>query len=120
MLTLYRRHKPTCRSFAEPRTHNKCRCKIWAGGTLDGREVRKSVGTRDWTKANQMVQTWEAEEKVTERSTAVTLDEAWISLHAEFVARDLSAETTRKYKRLENQMKAFATKRGMTLLNNST
>ncbi len=117
MLKLYRRHKPTCRYFAEPRTHNKCTCKIWAGGMLAGAEVRKSVGTRDWTKANQIIQVWEAEEKFTERSTPVTLDEAWESIHVEFMSRNLSHETIRKYKHLEKQMKAFAKDRGLIHLN---
>jgi integrase/recombinase XerD len=130
MLTLYRRHKPTCRGLinfaaqlkreptdAECRSFNKCQCKIWAGGMLAGREVRKSVGTRDWTKANKTVQGWEAEEQITVKETAITLDEAWIRIQADLVARDLSKETIRKYKRLENQMKAFAIKRGITHLN---
>jgi hypothetical protein len=67
MLTLYRRHKPTCRAFAEPRTHNKCKCKIWVDGMLAGYDLRKSLGTRDWTKANQIIQKWEADEQVTVR-----------------------------------------------------
>jgi integrase/recombinase XerD len=130
MLTLYRRHKPKCRGLIntaaqlereptnqERRAFNKCKCKIWAGGTLAGHEVRKSVGTRDWTKANQIVQGWEAEEKVTVKETAITLDDAWTRIHADMLARALSMETTRKYKRLENQMKAFATKLGITHLN---
>jgi integrase/recombinase XerD len=117
MLTPYRRHKPNCPHFAEGRAYHHCKCKIWADGVLGGRELRKSLKTRDWTKANQMIQKWEAEEKVTERAAAVTLDEAWTSINAEFVARGLSQETIRKYKRLENQMKAFATKRSLTLLN---
>jgi integrase/recombinase XerD len=130
MLTLYRRHKPTCRGLinlaaqlgreptdAERRALNRCKCKIWAGGTLAGREVRKSVGTRDWTKANQSVQEWEAVERVTLKETAITLNEAWTRIHADMVARALSKETTRKYRRLEDQMKAFATKHGITHLN---
>jgi integrase/recombinase XerD len=129
MLTLYRRHKPTCSGLAnlaknygrtltkaELHSFNKCRCKIWAGGTLDGREVRKSLNLRDWTKANQMIQKWEAEKQVVEASTSVTLDEAWKSIQADFVSRNLSAETIRKYKQLEKQMKAFSTVRGLNLL----
>jgi integrase/recombinase XerD len=116
MLNLYRRHKPTCRYFAEPRTYNKCKCKIWAAGMLAGAVVRKSVGTRDWTKANQIIQGWEAEEHVTVKYAAVTLDDAWKSIHVDFASRNLAHETIRKYKQLEKQMKAFAKDRGLTLL----
>jgi integrase len=130
MLTLYRRHKPTCQGLinlsaqlkrkptdAECCTFNKCQCKIWAGGMLAGREVRKSVGTRDWTKANQMVQAWEAEEQVTEKTTAITLGEAWKSIHVDFVSRNLSYETIREYKQTEKLMKVFAKDHGISLLN---
>lgn len=60
---------------------------------------------------------WEAAERVTVKETAITLDDAWTLIHADLVARDLSKETIRKYKRLEDQMKAFAAKRGITHLN---
>ena len=116
MLTIYRRHKPTCPHFAEGRRFHHCKCKIWADGTLAGREVRKSLDTRDWTKANQQVQQWEAQERIIEKGTPVTLADAWASLLVDLEARKLSYQTIRKYKLLERQMKAFGDSRGISLL----
>ncbi|SRR6266851_2409838 len=113
MLTLYRRHKPTCPHFSEGRSHHHCKCAIWADGVLAGREVRKSLRTRDWTKANRQVQKWEAEEQITERAAPLTLAHAWKSLLADLVARKLSDSTIRKYKLLERQMTAFAEAAGL-------
>ena len=117
MLTLYRRHKPTCPHFAEGRHYHHCKCAIWADGVLAGREVRKSLRTRDWTKANREVQKWEAEERVVERSASVTLADAWISMLADLEAQKLTSGTIRKYKLLERQMKAFGANHGLTLIN---
>ena len=117
MLTLYRRHKPTCPQFAEGRkSHNRCKCKIWADGVLGGQEVRRAMGTRDWTKANRQVQEWEAAERMSERGAPVTLVEAWKSLIADLEARKLSPETIRKYKSLALRMTDFSADKGLSLL----
>jgi hypothetical protein len=87
LLTLYRRHKPTCPHFAEGRRYHHCKCAIWADGILAGREVRKSLRTRDWTKANREIQKWEVAERVIERGIAVTFADAWTSLIADLGAQ---------------------------------
>src|SRR5882762_1815161 len=127
MLTLYRRHKATCPEFPKGRnSRNRCKCRIWADGILGGKETRRPVGThrtkkghvigeRDWTKANQIVKQWEADEKVTEQSAAVSLAAAWTALLADLKTR-VSGETIRKYKTLESQMTAWGNERGLTLL----
>jgi len=116
MLTLYRRHKATCPQFAEGRnSHNKCRCKIWADGILGGKEVRRAMDTRDWTKAQKDVREWEAQEKIVESTSAVTLVDAWTALLADLPTR-VGPETIRKYKTLQSQMKTWADTRGLALL----
>jgi integrase/recombinase XerD len=116
MLTLYRRHKATCPEFPKGRnSHNKCKCMIWTDGVLKGEEKRKSVKTRDWTKAQKIVREWEAEEKIAEDTAAVTLAAAWAALLADLKTR-VGFETLRKYKTLKSQMTAWATERGLTLL----
>jgi len=116
MLTLYRRHKATCPEFAKGRdSHNRCKCKIYADGVLGGKEERKSLKTRDWTKANQIVQQWEAQERIVEGTAAVTLAAAWAALLADVKTR-VGFETLRKYKTLESQMTAWGNARGLTLL----
>jgi integrase/recombinase XerD len=116
MLTLYRRHKPTCPHFPEGRNYHHCKCAIWADGVLGGRELRKSLRTRDWTKANREVQKWEAAERMSERGAPVSLADAWESFLADLEARKLSYETIRKYKLLKSRMTAFATDKGLCLL----
>ena len=115
-MTIYRRHKEDCPHFDKGRSYNKCRFTVWVDGFLAGNEVRKSVKTRDWTKANQIVKGWEAEKRITEQGHAVTLAEAWTSIQTDFVARNLSPETISKYKLLQKQMTAFAVDRGLSLL----
>src|SRR5215471_5340477 len=98
MLTLYRRHKPTCPHFAEGRKFHRCKCAIWADGILGGREIRRSMRTRDWTKGNREIQKWEAAERMSEQGPPVSLASAWESFFADLEARKLSSETIRKYK----------------------
>lgn len=116
MLTLYRRHKATCPQFPEGRnSHNRCKCVIWADGILANKEERRSMKTRDWTKAQKSVREWEAQEKIVEETAAVTLADAWTALLADLKTR-VSYETIRKYKTLESQMTAWGNGRGLTLL----
>jgi integrase/recombinase XerD len=113
MLTLYRRHKPTCQHFAKGRSHHHCKCAIWVDGILAGREIRKSVRTRDWTRANREVQKWEAAERPSERETPVTLEEAWEKMLADLEARKLSPSTIGKYTLLKRQMTAYGEPRSL-------
>ena len=108
MLILYRRHKPTCPQDGQPRaTVHKCRCAIWCDGILGKIEIRRSMKTRDWTKANREIQKWEAAEMISEQGAPVTLAAAWDSLIADLEARELAEPTIRKYKLLKKQMTAF-------------
>ena len=116
MLTLYRRHKPTCPHFAEGRKFHHCKCMIWADGILGGLEIRRSMRTRDWTRANRDVQKWEAAERMSEQGAPVSLADAWTSLIVDLEARKLSSETIRKYKLVKTRMTAFATDKGLSLL----
>jgi integrase/recombinase XerD len=114
MLTLYRRHKPTCPHFAEGRRYHHCKCRIWVDGILGGKEIRRSLGTRDWTKANREVQKWEAAERVSEQEAPVMLADAWDKLLADLEARKLSESTIGKYKLLRRQMTAYGEPRSLT------
>ena len=114
MLTLYRRHKPTCSHFSEGRKHHHCKCAIWADGVLGGKEIRRSMRTRDWTRANREVQKWEAAERVNERGAPVSLADAWESFLADLEARKVSPSTLGKYKLLKRQLAAYAESRGLS------
>lgn len=133
MIRLSRRHSRKCVGIANlkvklgekftdayARAYIACKCPIRATGTLAGQAIRKSLKTRNWTLANQTIQQWEAEERVTRKQTVVTLDEAWLRIHEDFKNGNLSKETIRKYKYLEKQMKAFAVKEGLRFLKDFT
>ena len=120
MLTLYRRHKPTCPHFAEGRRYHHCKCAIWADGVLAGREVRKSLRTRDWTKANREVQKWEATELACEREAPVSIGDAWERFLADAAARKLTEASIYKYELLSRQMESFAEKCGYRFLSELT
>src|SRR6266852_5931836 len=114
MLTLYRRHKPTCPHFSEGRRFHHCKCAIWADGILGGQEIRRSMRTRDWTKANREVQKWEAAERMSERGAPVSVADAWQSLLGDLGARRVSSSTIGKYKLLQRQLTAYGESRGLT------
>jgi integrase/recombinase XerD len=115
MLTLYRRHKPTCSHAAEGRAFHHCKCPIWVDGVLAGKEVRLSLRLRDWTKASREVIRMEASGNVEDKEAPVTLECAWKALLADLETR-VSYETVRKYKTLQSQMTAWGNARGLTAL----
>lgn len=116
MLTLYRRHKPTCPHFSEGRRYHHCKCAIWTDGVLGGREIRRSMRTRDWTKANREIQKWEAAERVKEQGAPVSLADAWGSFLSDLEARMVSFSTIGKYKLLKRQLTTYGEAHGHTRL----
>lgn len=44
MLTIYRRHRKNCKQRMEGRDYRRCLCPIWVDGSLNGVEIRKSLG----------------------------------------------------------------------------
>ncbi len=53
MLTLWRNHLKECPQREKGRAYIKCGCPVWADGTLNGRRYRKSLDTRDWSRAGR-------------------------------------------------------------------
>ena len=51
MLTIYRRHRKSCKQRMEGRGYRRCLCPIWVDGSLNGLEMRKSLRLRDWQRA---------------------------------------------------------------------
>jgi len=55
-LTIYRRHTPDCPHVADGVRWLKCECPCWVVGPLpDGRIIRRTLGTRDWSRALRIV-----------------------------------------------------------------
>lgn len=57
MLAPYRRHSPDCKHASKGAGYTNCRCAIWCyGQTDDGRTIRQSLKTRDWSRANRRME----------------------------------------------------------------
>jgi integrase len=116
MLTIYRRHKKSCGHRMEGRKYRRCRCPIWIDGTMQGKEIRESLGELDWEKAQKMVRDWELASEPVAQISAMPITDAATKYAADAQARQLSGGTVKKYKRLFNRLENFAAGRGVKYL----
>ena len=116
MLTIYRRHIKTCAHRSEGRKYRRCRCPIWADGFVGREELRKSLDTRDWEKAQGIIRQWEAEGSRPPDPEPVTVAQAWQEFLADARARNLREPTIYKYELLSRQMERFAQDCGLRFL----
>jgi integrase/recombinase XerD len=115
-LYIYRRHHKKCPYRKDGRKRAKCNCRVWVDGFLNGIEIRKSLGTRNWEKATDIARRWEAGEdpQTTQaKPEPTTLNEGWDIFIADLLARNLSKSTIRKYHLLYRQMSRFASSKGL-------
>ena len=116
MLTIYRRHIKKCAHRSEGRKYRRCRCPIWADGFIGAEEIRKSLDTRDWEKAKEIIREWEAEGTQAAEPKPITIAYAWEEFLADAKARNLQEPTVYKYDLLSRQMACFATDQGIRFL----
>lgn len=115
MLTTYRRHLKTCKHRSEGRKHRHCRCPIWADGFIAGQEIRKTLRTRDWEKAQSMIRNWESEGAPPghREREATTIEQAKTEFLADGEARKLKDSTLDRYRIIFRQLEAFAAIKGI-------
>lgn len=118
MLIIFRRHQKHCEHQAQGRAYRRCRCPVWVDGSLNGLEIHKSIGTRDWHKAQEIVRGWEADGRCTnlDKLEQLTIELAFRLFKADLAARNLQPSTVRKYDLLSRQITAFACCSGLRLL----
>lgn len=116
MLTLYRRHRRSCKHRAKGRKHRHCQCPIWVDGYLSGTEVRESLRVRDWQQAQEIIRGWEIEDRRTSRPMRKTLSDCWQEFLVDIEARKLHESTIRKYRLLQRQMQEFAVSKGLQFI----
>jgi integrase/recombinase XerD len=119
MLTIFRRHLKHRERRAQGRKYRRCRCPVWVDGSLNGLEIHKSIGTRDWNKAQEIVRGWEADGRCVsylDKPKKLTIELAFGLFKADLVARNLQPSTVRKYDLLSRQITAFACCSGLRLL----
>jgi len=119
MLLIYTRHNPLRCSLTErTQRDKKCRCPIWVYGTLaTGKQVRKSLKCRDWTKAQQIVRKWEVGGTQPASAMRTRIEEWRDKFLQDAGARNLTDSTLRLYRLLFKQLTAFATDRGLRFAN---
>jgi len=112
VLTLYRRHKESCKSAAD-RYYRKCRCAVWCEGTVEGKYLRQSLKTRSWERGEDLKR--ELEDGAVEKKS-ITIEHALEAFIQDCEARNLNRSTLNKYRLLEKKMRAYAHGAGYVLL----
>ena len=96
MLIMFRRHLANCPHAEKGRTWRKCKCPISVEGRLvSGKIVRRSLNTRNWSFASDLVLRMETNQVDT---PPVTVADAVQRFLADADARRLSASTIKKYR----------------------
>ncbi len=113
MLTTFRRHSHDCRY--KSRRFRDCKCAIWVDGVVAGREIRKSLKTWNWQKAQKLVLKMEADDK--EIGERITIDKACEAFLQDATARGLRSASLKRYDPLFNRLKAFALNEGIRFIN---
>jgi site-specific recombinase XerD len=118
MLTIYRRHRKGCEHRSQGRKYRRCRCPIWADGFVGGQEIRKSLDTTDWWKAQETIREWESTNCQPAKPAAepTTIQQSSERFLTDAKARRLHESTINKYKLLVRQLLAFGEKRGLRFL----
>ena len=118
MLTIFRRHRKRCPHRAEGRKYRRCQCPIWVDGTLGSEDIRSSLSTRDWQKAQDLVRQWEAEGtgSLETKPEPVVIEEACEAFLRDAEARNLREPTLYKYRLLFRQLQEFTRQLGLRYL----
>jgi len=107
VLTLYRRHKETCKNAAD-RYYRKCKCAVWAEGTVETKYVRRSLKTRSWERGEEIKRQIENGTEPAKQVPVTTVESAVDAFVADGIARNLNRNTIAKYKLLSGRLKDFA------------
>ncbi|HLJ13433.1 MAG TPA: site-specific integrase [Bryobacteraceae bacterium] len=108
MLSLYRRHAPTCPHKRKGQDYIKCNCPIWCyGHGGDGKQIRESLKTRDWGRAGRRAAKLESPDapRFKPIAEAVTGFEQHI--------QSLEPSTQRKYKNVLRQFTEYCKSAGL-------
>ncbi len=109
MLTIYRRHRKNCKQRGKGRKYRHCQCPIWVDGTLRDEEIRESLRLRDWSRAQDLIREWEAENRrIVRQEHQVTIKDGHAKFTSDAEARKLNDATLYKYRLLFRQLDGFA------------
>jgi len=92
-------------------------CKAAAKAScLHGMELRKSLGIRDWQKAQDLIRKWEADGRVVEEAKPTSVIEACEKFLTDAEARNLREPTLYKYRLLFRQLQEYANDNGLQFI----
>lgn len=102
MLTdLYRRHTKKCPHRAEGIGFSRCSCPVYVDSKhpVTGRRLRRSVGTRDWARAQRIFERWETDQLTPDRGgpRIPTIPEAIEKYLHDCRVRRLASSTLKSY-----------------------
>src|SRR5271156_5181531 len=132
---LFRNHERSCPHRRKGRIYKKCRCPIWIDFTVEVQRTFKSLRTRNWQLAEQLLREWEMNElHVSERAkppqmcgpvkdsepTGHIVADACTAFLADAVARNLREATLYKYRLLLARLLSFMTERGVRFVSQIT
>jgi len=99
VLTLYRRHKETCKHI-DDRYYRKCRCAVWAEGVVESKYIRRSLKTRSWERGEELQRQIEDNKGLQKVEAITSVEFAIDAFVADGIARNLNRNTIAKYKLL--------------------
>ncbi|HUA58021.1 MAG TPA: phage integrase SAM-like domain-containing protein [Verrucomicrobiae bacterium] len=112
MLTVWRRRRSKCPHRAD-RYYRKCRCACWRDGTVEAEYIRRSVKTRSWERAAEIVRQIKDGKREPSKPKSPIITEAISKFKADAEhGRKLTAATLKKYRVLFDQLQEFCGKRG--------
>jgi len=113
MIILYRRHKKNCQY--DSRKERRCRCPIYAEGSVGNEYLKRSIGFTSWEAAQRQVREWEVAGtlKPKPEEPSISVEEALQKFIKDCESRNLNDSTFRKYRLLKNQLSEFCRAKGI-------
>jgi integrase len=128
---LFRNHERSCPHREKGRAYKKCHCPIWIDFSYAGVRIFKSLRTRNWLVAENLLREWETHEShVHEQATpprirepdkesepkGCTVADASAKFLADAHSRALRGSTLSKYNLILRRLLAFTIERGIRLV----
>lgn len=114
---LYRRHLKACVPGQANRHHKRCKCPVWVHQVINGEELRQSLKTSDWKRAEKIIEAWESGDDPDKASTIL---DAMNRHMRELAVQKVSLATRKKYRQLFDRLTKWGGERNVTLLSQLT
>ncbi len=132
---LFRKHQRSCSHREKRRGYKKCRCPIWIDFSFAGERIFKSLRTRNWDLAEDMLRNCQMNESLPPgeaklpricdpnkkpESVSHTVADACAAFLHDARARQLSEPTLYKYGLVLGRLQVFSHERGLRLVSEIT